>query len=203
MSQEHYFSSDPDTEFKPREIQVELAGRSFAVTTAGGVFSPDHVDSGTAVLLAHLDEVPPGGNLLDIGCGWGPIALSLALASPKSTVWAVDVNQRSLDLTAMNAKRLGLTNIKTAKPEDVPGDLSFTGIWSNPPIRVGKAVLHEILQTWLPRLTIGGESLLVVQKNLGADSLQRWLENGLGEAFGISRIDSSKGFRVLSVKKKL
>ncbi|MEY4322031.1 MAG: hypothetical protein RL167_759, partial [Actinomycetota bacterium] len=125
------------------------------------------------------------------------------LASPKSTVWAVDVNQRSLDLTAMNAKRLGLTNIKTAKPEDVPGDLEFTGIWSNPPIRVGKAVLHEILQTWLPRLTIGGESLLVVQKNLGADSLQRWLENGLGEAFGISRIDSSKGFRVLSVKKKL
>jgi 16S rRNA G1207 methylase RsmC len=203
MSQEHYFSSDPDTEFKPREIQVELAGRSFAVTTAGGVFSPDHVDIGTAVLLAHLDEVPPGGNLLDIGCGWGPIALSLALASPKSTVWAVDVNQRSLDLTAMNAKRLGLTNIKTAKPEDVPGDLEFTGIWSNPPIRVGKAVLHEILQTWLPRLTIGGESLLVVQKNLGADSLQRWLENGLGEAFGISRIDSSKGFRVLSVKKKL
>ncbi len=203
MSQEHYFSSDPDTEFKPREIQVELAGRSFAVTTAGGVFSPDHVDSGTAVLLAQLGEVPPGGNLLDIGCGWGPIALSLALASPKSTVWAVDVNQRSLDLTAMNAKRLGLTNIKTAKPEDVPGDLSFTGIWSNPPIRVGKAVLHEILQTWLPRLTIGGESLLVVQKNLGADSLQRWLENELGEAFGISRIDSSKGFRVLSVKKKL
>ncbi len=203
MSQEHYFSSDPDTEFKPREIQVELAGRSFAVTTAGGVFSPDHVDIGTAVLLAHLDEVPPGGNLLDIGCGWGPIALSLALASPKSTVWAVDVNQRSLDLTAMNAKRLGLTNIKTAKPEDVPGDLEFTGIWSNPPIRVGKAVLHEILQTWLPRLTIGGESLLVVQKNLGADSLQRWLENELGEAFGISRIDSSKGFRVLSVKKKL
>jgi 16S rRNA G1207 methylase RsmC len=101
----------------------------------------------------------------------------------------------------MNAKRLGLTNVKAVKPEDVPADIEFTGIWSNPPIRVGKAVLHEILQTWLPRLTIGGESLLVVQKNLGADSLQRWLEGQLGSGFGISRVDSSKGFRVLSVKK--
>jgi len=203
MSQEHYFSSDPDTEFKPREIQVELAGRSFAVTTAGGVFSPDHIDIGTSVLLAHMDEVPPSGNLLDIGCGWGPIALSLALTSPKSTVWAIDVNQRSLDLTALNAKRLGLTNIRTSKPEDVPGGLEFTGIWSNPPIRVGKAVLHDILRAWLPRLSIGGESLLVVQKNLGADSLQRWLESELGGEYGVARIDSSKGFRVLNVKKKL
>lgn len=203
MSQEHYFSSDPDTEFKPREIQVELAGRALKLTTAGGVFSPEHLDQGTAVLLNHLDEVPPSGNLLDIGCGWGPIAIALAITSPKSIVWAVDVNQRSLDLTAMNANRLGLTNIRVCKPEDVPTDIEFTGIWSNPPIRVGKAVLHEILQTWLPRLTAGGESYLVVQKNLGADSLQRWLESEFATQGSVIRVDSAKGFRVLRVKRKL
>lgn len=203
MSQEHYFSSDPDTEFKPREIKVQLAGRSINLTTAGGVFSPEHLDQGTAVLLNHLDEVPPSGNLLDIGCGWGPIAISLALTSPKSIVWAVDVNQRSLELTAMNASRLGLTNIRVCKPEDVPTGIEFTGIWSNPPIRVGKAVLHEILQTWLPRLTEGGESYLVVQKNLGADSLQRWLESEFVSQCSVIRVDSAKGFRVLRVKRKL
>ena len=203
MSQEHYFSSDPDTEFKPREIQVELAGAVRNLTTAGGVFSPEHLDQGTAVLLNQLDEVPPSGDLLDIGCGWGPIAISLSLTSPKSTVWAIDVNQRSLDLTAMNASRLGLTNIRTCKPEDVPSDIEFTGIWSNPPIRVGKAVLHEILQTWLPRLSAGSESYLVVQKNLGADSLHRWLETEFEPGYSVARIDSAKGFRVLRVKRKL
>lgn len=202
MSQDHYFSSDPDIEFKPREIQVEIAGRKFAATTAGGVFSPEHVDQGTGVLLSHLDLVPPSGNLLDIGCGWGPIALALAIKSPKSTVWAIDVNQRSLDLTAANAARLGLSNVRVSKPEDVPADLEFSGIWSNPPIRVGKAVLHEILQTWLPRLAKGAESYLVVQKNLGADSLQRWLEAQMPAGFSTIRLDSAKGFRVLRIKNR-
>lgn len=202
MSQEHYFSSDPEIAFKPKEIDVELAGRKFKVTTSGGTFSPDRLDQGTSVLLTHIDEAAPSGNLLDIGCGWGPIALSLALQSPKATIWAIDVNQRSLDLTAANAKRLGLTNIRVSKPEDVPSDVVFSGIWSNPPIRVGKAVLHEIMQAWLPRLDIGAESYLVVQKNLGSDSLQRWLEVELPSGFSVVRHDTAKGFRVLRVKNR-
>lgn len=172
------------------------------VTTAGGIFSPDHIDTGTLALLDHLDEVPPSGNILDIGCGWGPIALSLASRAPQATVWAIDVNQRSLDLTAANAARLGLKNVKTARPEDVPADLKFSGIWSNPPIRVGKEVLHEILQTWLPRLAESAEAYLVVQKNLGADSLHRWLESELPEGFATVRVDTAKGFRVLRTKNR-
>jgi 16S rRNA G1207 methylase RsmC len=172
------------------------------VTTAGGIFSPDHIDQGTQILLQHLDEAPPSGNILDIGCGWGPIALSLAVRSPKATIWAVDVNERSLELTAANAAKLGLTNIKTCKPEDVPKDLAFSGIWSNPPIRVGKDILHEILLTWLPRLSAGAEGYLVVQKNLGADSLHRWLEVELPEGFSTIRVETAKSFRVLRVKNR-
>jgi 16S rRNA G1207 methylase RsmC len=202
MSSEHYFSETPGSDYKPKEISVVINGREVLVTTAGGVFSPDHIDQGTNVLLAHLDEAPAGGNILDIGCGWGPIALSLASASPKATIWAVDVNQRSLELTAANAKRLGLSNIKCVAPEEVPADLDFSGIWSNPPIRVGKDVLHEILLTWLPRLQDQAEAYLVVQKNLGADSLHRWLEAELPENFSTVRVVTAKSFRVLRVKRK-
>lgn len=202
MSSEHYFSQAPGSDYKPKEIKVTINGQEVIVTTAGGVFSPDHIDQGTNVLLAHLDEAPAGGDILDIGCGWGPIALSLASHSPKATVWAVDVNERSLELTAANAKRLGLKNIKCVKPDEVPADLLFSGIWSNPPIRVGKDVLHEILLTWLPRLKNDAEGYLVVQKNLGADSLHRWLEAELPENFSTIRVDTAKSFRVLRVKNK-
>lgn len=202
MVADHYFSEDPTSEFNPKEISVSIAGREVTLQTAGGVFSPDRIDTGTSVLLAHLDEAPPSGNLLDVGCGWGPIALSLAVQSPKATVWAVDVNQRALDLTAANAKRLGLSNIRVSKPEDVPADLKFQGIWSNPPIRVGKEELHSLLQNWLPRLDAEGESYLVVQKNLGADSLHRWLEGVLPDSFVVRRVDTAKQFRVLLVKNR-
>lgn len=202
MSSEHYFSETPDTEFKPKQIRASLAGHSVEVTTAGGVFSPDHVDQGTSVLLEHLDQAPAGGHLLDIGCGWGPIALALALQCPRATVWAIDVNSRSRELTELNAKALGLENVRVCAPEDVPQELVFTGIWSNPPIRVGKDALHEILLQWLPRLSGDAEAYLVVQKNLGADSLHRWLEAKLPEGFSTIRVDTAKSFRVLRVKNR-
>mgnify|MGYP002132443296 CR=1 FL=1 len=202
MSSDHYFSETPDSKFKPKEIRVQIDGKSVTVTTSGGIFSPDHIDQGTLVLLDHLDEVPPSGNILDIGCGWGPIALSLASRAPQATIWAIDVNQRSLELTAANAARLGLKNIKVARPEEVPTEIMFTGIWSNPPIRVGKEVLHDILHTWLPRLVESAEAYLVVQKNLGADSLQRWLEVEMPEGYSTIRVNTAKGFRVLRVKNR-
>jgi len=200
MSAEHYFSETPGTDFKAREIEITLDGRRVRLTTAGGVFSPEHLDTGTAVLLEHLDHVPAGGNILDVGCGWGPIALAIAARSSKATVWAIDVNERSRALTEKNAARLGLSNVKVCAPEEVPADLTFTGIWSNPPIRVGKDALHEILQTWLPRLSDAGEAWLVVQKNLGADSLLKWMQAELPTRLTSDRVDSSKTFRVLRVR---
>ena len=202
MSSEHYFSETPESEYKPKELKLELDGREITVVTSGGIFSPDRLDSGTAVLLEHLDHVPPSGNILDIGCGWGPITLAVAARSPKATVWAIDVNERSMRLTRENAERLGLENVKVCRPEEVPADLTFDGIWSNPPIRVGKDELHSILQTWLPRLALGAEAYLVVQKNLGADSLHRWLEAELPAGFSTIRVDTAKSFRVLRVKNR-
>lgn len=203
MSSEHYFSTDPASQFKPKEITVELDGQKLNVQTAGGIFSPDRIDLGTEVLLEHIDEAPKSGNLLDVGCGWGPIALTLALRAPKATVWAIDVNERSLQLTRANADRLGLKNLKVCRPEEVPSEVQFEGIWSNPPIRVGKDELHRILLTWLPRLSAGSESYLVVQKNLGADSLHRWLEAELPNGFSTIRVDTAKSFRVLRVKNRV
>ena len=199
MSDNHYFASSPEGPLVPREIAVTLNGNRYTVLTAGGIFSPEHIDQGTQVLLTHLDKANPSGNFLDIGCGWGPIALALALRSPKATIYAIDVNERSLELTKLNADRLGLTNIVVCKPEDVPSEIEFDEIWSNPPIRVGKVVLHEILTLWINRLTSGGTARLVVQKNLGSDSLHKWLIQEFEPDFESTRIDSSKTFRVLKV----
>jgi 16S rRNA G1207 methylase RsmC len=178
---------------------VTLNGNKYSVLTAGGVFSPEHIDQGTQVLLAHLEKANPSGNFLDIGCGWGPIALALALHSPKAKIYAIDVNERSLELTKLNVERLGLTNIVVCKPEEVPSEIEFDEIWSNPPIRVGKVVLHEILTLWINRLTSGGTARLVVQKNLGSDSLHKWLIQEFDDEFESTRIDTSKTFRVLKV----
>jgi len=199
MSGEHYFSAEPAGKFKPKTIRVNLMGKDYQLQTAGGVFSPDHLDTGTAMLLNQINEAPSSGNLLDIGCGWGPIAIALAIQAPDAIIWAIDVNQRSLDLTALNAKSLGITNIKTCLPDQVPVDLEFSGIWSNPPIRVGKEELHNILQTWLPRLKAECESYLVVAKDLGADSLLKWLQSELPAEFDAQRLETAKGFRIIRV----
>ena len=197
MPQDHYFSAEPASPSELRERRVVLAGRSVTVQTAGGIFSPDGIDKGTAVLLRHAPAPPSTGTFLDRGCGWGPLALTLALHSPDATVHAVDVNQRALDLVRRNAAALGCA-VATGTPDEVPGDTAYDLIWSNPPIRVGKAVLHEMMRTWLPRLAPSGQAWLVVQKNLGADSLQKWLASEFPD-LAVDRPATSGGFRLIRV----
>ncbi|MCL2454353.1 MAG: class I SAM-dependent methyltransferase [Micrococcales bacterium] len=194
---EHYFSAEPTVADERREITVRLAGRQVTVETSGGVFSPGHVDLGTRVLLDHVDEPPASGDLLDLGCGWGPLALTAALRAPGLDVWAVDVNARALDLTTANAERLGLDHLRAVAPDQVPETVRFTTLWSNPPIRIGKPALHDLLGTWLRRLSDDGTAWLVVARNLGADSLHRWLADTLDRP--VERAASAKGFRVLRV----
>lgn len=201
MSEDHYFSQEPSSPLKPKTIQIPVAGEIVDVTTASGTFSPAQLDFGTEVLIEQMDLAPVSGNLLDLGCGWGPIALNLGKLRPKTKVWAVDVNTRSVELTQVNAKNLGISNITALLPDQVPADLRFSGIWSNPPIRIGKKELHELLLMWLPRLETGGEAYLVVQKNLGSDSLQKWLTEELAIGFEVSRYTSIKTYRVLKIKK--
>lgn len=197
---DHYFSPEPASPADLRPLQVTLAGREVTVQTARGVFSPDHVDQGTAVLLRHAPTPPATGDLLDLGSGWGPVALTLALASPGARVWGVDVNERALDLLRRNAQAVGAQQVTAAAPDEVPDDIRFAAIWSNPPIRVGKAALHDMLLRWLPRLASRASAHLVVQRNLGSDSLQVWLTEQLApQGFTIERRTSQKGFRVIEV----
>lgn len=200
---DHYFTAEPASAAERRQLRVFLAGQEVIVETAPGIFCPDRVDIGTAVLLAEVPAPPPTGHLLDLGSGWGPIALSLGLRSPAATIWAVDVNERALSLARDNAKTLGIRGFHGVTPDEVPVDVRFDTIWSNPPIRVGKAALHDLLRKWLPRLEPGAAAYLVVQKNLGADSLQRWLTTELQAlepgAFAVGRRATARGFRLISV----
>ncbi|MGL5867057.1 MAG: class I SAM-dependent methyltransferase [Dermatophilaceae bacterium] len=194
---DHYFTAQPASSSELRSLQVQLAGLDVEVDVAGGVFSPGGLDKGTAVLLDHVPDPPASGHLLDLGCGWGPLALTMSLRSPGATVWALDVNERALDLMRRNAVRLDCGDLRATTADGIPHDVRFDAVWSNPPIRVGKAALHDLLRAWLPRLTPHGAAHLVVQKNLGSDSLQRWVESEL--RMPCTRLASSRGFRVLEV----
>lgn len=217
MPTEHYFSSTPAGDANLRPLRVHLAGADRELTTASGIFSPDRVDVGTTVLLKSVPAPPTTGTMLDLGSGWGPLALTLALEAPAAEVWAVDVNERALDLVRRNATTVGAENLHAALPDEVPVELQFDLIWSNPPIRIGKPALHELLSRWLPRLAPGGEAWLVVARDLGADSLLRWLQDEFAASIEASsieapaveaasvknpaiefeRVDQSKGFRIL------
>ena len=193
----HYFDERPGAASAESTVTVELPDITFTLRTDRGVFSHGRLDPGTAVLLRQAPAPPPRGELLDLGCGAGPLALALARRSPDATVWAVDVNERARALCAANATANGITNVTVCAPGDLPPDVRFDVIWSNPPIRIGKPALHELLTTWLGRLTPDGRAVLVVHKHLGSDSLQRWLN---AEGWPTSRLTSTKGYRLLDVR---
>lgn len=198
---EHYFTPSPTTDDRRHPLRVRLAGHDLDLVSSASVFSGRGLDKATAVLLARLDEIaapPEGADILDLGCGWGPIALTAALLHPDARVWAVDVSERARALTAENARRAGLENVTVLAPEEVPPDLALDTLWSNPPIRIGKPALHALLREWTARLRPTGTAALVVGKNLGADPLARWLGEQL-PARQVAKAASAKGFRILEV----
>ncbi|MER7165867.1 methyltransferase [Micromonospora sp. NPDC000207] len=199
MTGDHYFTAEPTAAAAPREVEFTAAGREWTLASAANVFSADRLDAGTAVLLrkARLPHAATTGALLDLGCGFGPITCVLAVSAPSATVWAVDVNERARDLTTANAARVGVADrVRVHAPDDVPQDVTFTQIWSNPPIRIGKPELHDLLRRWLPRLAPDGIGWLVVARHLGGDSLHRWL---VDQGWRVERHASQKGYRVLRI----
>lgn len=201
VTAEHYFSAEPATPAARHDVSFTVHERDYALVAARGVFSASRLDPGTAVLLkkANLPEPDASGSFLDLGCGFGPITAVLAVEVPAATVYAVDVNARARELTAENAARLGAAHrVRVCAPDDVPADVIFDQIWSNPPIRVGKAELHEMLARWLPRLAPDGVAWLVIARHLGGDSLHQWL---IDRDWEVERHASQKGFRVLRVSR--
>jgi 16S rRNA (guanine1207-N2)-methyltransferase len=194
--EQHYFSARPEAPHRPGRVQVLLPGLHLDLETDAGMFSPGRLDAGTRLLLDVAPPPPPSGDLLDLGAGYGPIALTLAARAPGATVWAVDVNERALELCARNAARAGLANVRCMTPGDPALPATFAGIWSNPPIRIGKQALHELLLGWLARLEPRAAGYAVVQRHLGADSLHRWLEE---QGWDVTRIAARAGYRVLRI----
>jgi len=192
----HYFDVSPTTASAPVTFTVELPDVSFTLRTDRGVFGHGKLDAGTSVLLRSAPPPPAEGSGLDLGCGAGAIALTMARRAPGLHVWAVDVNQRARALCSTNAATNGV-QLSVLDPAHVPDDVRFDVIWSNPPIRIGKAALHELLLTWLARLTPTGRAVIVVHKHLGADSLQRWL---VDQGHPTTRLASAKGYRVLQIR---
>ncbi len=192
----HYFDDDPAVPSDPVVVDVILPDAAFTMETDAGVFSRGRLDAGTSLLLRSGVPLATTGHLLDLGAGSGAVALAMAQRSPGATVWAVDVNGRARDLCRRNAERNGLANVRVAAPDEVPSEVAFSALWSNPPIRIGKVALHALLLDWLGRLESDGTACLVVQKHLGADSLQRWLAS---RGHATERIASKSGFRLLGV----
>lgn len=194
----HYFSNDPDVPSHRRSVRLTLPEGRLDLVTDSGVFSADQIDPGSRVLLAEAPPPPRGPvTLADVGCGYGPLAITLARRSPEATVWAVDVNTRALELCRINADAAGVgERVHVARPTELPDGLVLDGFWSNPPIRVGKAALHQLLGSWLGRLKPGAQAHLVVHKNLGSDSLTTWLRS---RGFGVERLISRRGYRILEV----
>jgi 16S rRNA G1207 methylase RsmC len=197
---EHYFSADPSVAFERIPVEAPVWGRTLRLTSGSGVFAKGRLDVGTAVLFRET-EPPAPGRLLDLGCGYGVIGLAIATQWPAGAgvVTAVDVNERAVLLANENAAALGVADRYRARtPEEVSPQEQYDEIWSNPPIRIGKEALHALLLTWLPRLRPGGRAVMVVGKNLGADSLQRWLAE---QGYPTARLASAKGFRVLEARR--
>lgn len=193
----HYFDERPGVDSRPRTYAMAGPHGTLRVTTDAGVFSHGRLDRATELLLTHPSVpplVPESGDVVDLGCGSGPVALWLASLRPRCTVWAVDTNERALALTEQNARDNGLRNIRVSTPGAVPPDLKVAAIVSNPPVRIGKPALHALLDEWMERLIPGGVAVLVVGRNLGADSLHRWLEE---HGRPTARLASSRGFRLL------
>jgi 16S rRNA (guanine1207-N2)-methyltransferase len=195
MTSDHYFSEQPSSHTAPTVHAVKVRGMELMLASDRGVFSHGELDWGTRVLIENAD-IPSGATLLDLGCGGGAIAAALATLRPDATIWAVDVNERALEVTRRTLELNRLSNVQVATPDAVPSDLRFDGIWSNPPIRIGKQALRDLLASWLARLSDSGVADLVVHKNLGSDSLSAWL---VSQGYGVVRHASKQGYRVLHV----
>ena len=199
VSDNHYFNKDPKSASNLQQVDIELGGKQLRLSTDSGVFSSSGLDKGTQILLRHSEQAIEAGKILDLGAGWGPISIELAIIRPQAEILAVEINNRAIELLEKNVASASLANVQNTSLANIP-DNSVDQIWSNPPIRIGKQNLHNLLIEAFAKLKDGGRAYLVVQKHLGSDSLANWIEKELGHL--VERIDNSKGFRVFRVTKQ-
>lgn len=190
-----YWQVEPGMPARERQVWLDIPGSGpVSVTTAAGVFGAQRVDQGTRVLIRQAPAPAACTGVLDVGAGYGPISVAMALREPSAGVWALDVNRRALRLTSRNAQALGARNVVPAEPGEVPAAVRFDRLYSNPPVKIGRDQLHDLLAGWLRRLVREGEAFLVVKQSMGADSLHAWLND---QGYPTVRAASKQGYRLL------
>jgi len=203
VNNQQYFSEKPSSHWSTKSHELEIRGHQVHLESSSGTFSPRGIDNGTAVLLKYAPPLPQEGNFLDLGCGWGALSVILGLESPGAKVWGVDVNPRAISTAELNLRKNSIVNATICLPSQVPETAAFDVIWSNPPIRIGKKQLHELLKKWLPRMKQNGSAWIVVAKKLGADSLETWLNNGGAGSLSVERFANSRGYRLFRAERRM
>jgi len=197
---EHYFSNTPSASSNEETFSFELRGQTFRFTSDRGVFSKKEVDFGSRVLIDSFEVNNVKGPILDVGCGYGPIGLTIAKLRPDEQVHMVDVNERALALSEKNAKANGINNVQIYQSSCYSNVKinDFSTILTNPPIRAGKKIVHEILEGAYNHLVEQGELWVVIQKKQGAPSALAKLESLFEE---VEVVEKKKGYYIIRAKK--
>lgn len=190
---EHYFSKKPQSKHSPKRWDYQLRGKEYQFITDAGVFSKDRVDYGSCLLIEQFDEPDAEGNFLDLGCGYGPMGISLANEYPNRHVILADVNERAICLAQKNANTNQVFNIEVVQSNRLSNltNLSFAAIVTNPPIRAGKQIVHKMFEEAYEALTYQGALWVVIQKKQGAPSAKKKIESLFGE---VKTVAKSKGY---------
>lgn len=197
---EHYYSKQPQAKSLPQSWSFDLRGKTFQFTSDVGVFSKNEVDFGSRVLIESFQEPEVDGPILDVGCGYGPIGLSLASDFSNREIFMVDVNERAVELARKNAEinKISNTTILQSDLYQQLHEKRFASIVTNPPIRAGKKVVHAIFEEAWGHLSNQGDLWAVIQKKQGAPSAKDKLE----EIFGnVEVVVKKKGYFILRAKK--
>ena len=196
----HYFQNDPNLASNLQKISFDIDGLHMSLWTDNGVFSKSRVDEGSFAFLKVLLPLGLSGKILDLGCGYGTIGLTIAMASPEASITLADINTRALALCEKNAQELGLSQRVTILQSDIYEKIEgqFDSIVVNPPIRAGKRVTYAMYEGAKQRLIDGGSLFIVIRKDQGAPSASKYIE----ELFGnITLLKRDKGYYIYQAKK--
>lgn len=199
MPNQHYYSNQPVTEHKRRELETVLHGSKFKFISDAGVFSKSGVDYGSKVLIEALD-IPSQASVLDVGCGYGPIGLTAAKLAKDGHVTMIDINSRAVELAKENARLNGINNVTILESdlfESVQGK-EFDIVITNPPIRAGKETVHRIFELAYEHLRDRGELWIVIQKKQGSPSAKAKLESLFSR---VEEVTKDKGYRIFKAVK--
>lgn len=198
----HYFQNDDHLKSEPKQIEYTIFDRHFSLKSDAGIFSKDQIDGGSFAFLKVLIPLHLSGRLLDVGCGYGTLGLTLASFSPHLQVTMLDVNTRAVTLARHNAQALGLSSQVTVLESDVYQSLpaqKFNSIVINPPIRAGKKVIYAMFDGAHDYLIDGGSLFIVIRKSHGAPSAASYIANRFGQC---ELLEKDKGFYIYQAVKK-